>query len=199
MIAFRFPFAVGLGAMLSLGLFFVLWGFISRPLDVPPATKATVIDFRRLRVDTPPETKRQEKVQREPAPVVPEAPAIGLGSGSEGSVFSFPKGNPVPSIERGRGLGTRLSADPIPLVRVRPDYPPSALARDIEGWVQVQFTIAATGTVRDAKVVAADPQGIFDQAALRAIERWRYSPMIDEGQPIERVGLQAVIRFQLEH
>ena len=199
MIAFRFPFAVGLGAVLSLGLFFVLWGFISRPLAVAPATKATVVDFRRLRVDTPPETKRREKVQHEPAPVVPEVPTIGMGSGSEGSVFSLPKGNPVPSIETGRGLGTRLSADPVPLVRVSPDYPPSALARSIEGWVRVQFTIAATGTVRDTKVVAADPRGIFDQAALRAVARWRYSPMIDQGQPIERVGLQAVIRFQLEH
>ena len=90
MIAFRFPFAVGLGAVLSLGLFFVLWGFISRPLAVAPATKATVVDFRRLRVDTPPETKRREKVQHEPAPVVPEVPTIGMGSGSEGSVFSLP-------------------------------------------------------------------------------------------------------------
>ena len=40
--------------------------------------------------------------------------------------------------------------DVIPLVRINPDYPPRALSRGLEGWVQVQFTITPTGTVADA-------------------------------------------------
>ena len=200
MIAFRLPFAVGLGTLLSLGLFLVLWGFVSRPLDIAPSIKAQPIDFTRLIVDTPVETKRTEKVERTPPPAVPDLPTIGTGSEGDGSAVTLVRNPGVPSIDvHGGGLGAQLSTDVIPLVRVSPDYPPSALARNIEGWVQVQFTVAPTGMVRDVKGVAADPPHVFDQAALRAVERWRYNPMIEDGQPVERVGLQTVIRFQLDH
>ena len=88
--------------------------------------------------------------------------------------------------------------DVIPLVRINPDYPPRALSRGLEGWVQVQFTITATGTVKDAVVVNADPKNIFDDAALKAIARWRYNPKVENGTAVERVGVQTIIRFQLE-
>jgi protein TonB len=88
--------------------------------------------------------------------------------------------------------------DVIPLVRIAPEYPPRALRRGVEGWVQVQFTITATGAVKDAVVVAADPPGLFDEAALRSIARWRYNPKVEGGVAVERVGVQTVIRFVLE-
>jgi len=62
----------------------------------------------------------------------------------------------------------------------------------------VQFTIAANGAVKDAFVVAADPPSRFDAAALAAIARWRYQPRVERGVPVERVGMQTVIRFELE-
>jgi protein TonB len=86
----------------------------------------------------------------------------------------------------------------VPLVRIAPDYPPRALQRGLEGWVQVQFTITATGTVKDAVVVNAEPKQIFDDAALKSIARWRYNPKVENGTAVERVGVQTIIRFQLE-
>jgi protein TonB len=62
----------------------------------------------------------------------------------------------------------------------------------------VQFSIGATGAVEDAAVVAAEPRGTFDAAALKAIARWRYSPKIENGMAVKRVGLQTVIRFVLQ-
>jgi protein TonB len=88
--------------------------------------------------------------------------------------------------------------DVIPLVRIAPDYPPRALSRGLEGWVQVQFTITATGTVKDPVVVNAEPKQIFDDAALKAIARWRYNPRVEGGVAVERVGVQTIIRFQLD-
>ena len=88
--------------------------------------------------------------------------------------------------------------DVIPLVRINPDYPPRALQRGLEGWVQVQFTITATGTVKDPVVVDAMPKNIFDDAALKAIARWRYNPKVENGAAVERVGVQTRIVFQLE-
>ncbi|MDP9651565.1 energy transducer TonB [Paraburkholderia caledonica] len=64
----------------------------------------------------------------------------------------------------------------VPLVRVTPDYPPRALAGNIEGLVVVHATISADGSVTAAKVVSAQPPGIFEREAIRAIMQWRFSP-----------------------
>src|SRR5690606_35594926 len=88
-------------------------------------------------------------------------------------------------------------SSPMPLVRVPPEYPPAALARGLEGWVLLQFTISTIGTVKDATVVDANPKGVFDDAALKAIARWRYNPRVEGGVPVERPGIQTRIMFEL--
>jgi protein TonB len=55
-------------------------------------------------------------------------------------------------------------------------YPPRARSRGIEGWVDVAFTVDATGRVTGARVLSAQPAGAFDEAALAAVRRWRYAP-----------------------
>ena len=92
-----------------------------------------------------------------------------------------------------------IDGDAMPLVRPTPDYPARAAAAGTEGWVQVQFSVTAAGTVRDAVVVASEPGTLFDEAALKAIARWRYNPRVVDGMAVERVGLQTVIRFELEN
>jgi protein TonB len=94
-------------------------------------------------------------------------------------------------------MGTDRDVQPI--VQVHPDYPQPAISRGVEGWVKVQFTITATGAVKDAFVIDASPRAVFDDAALKAIARWRYNPRIDNGTAVERVGMQTVIRFQLDN
>jgi TonB family protein len=81
--------------------------------------------------------------------------------------------------------------DEIPLVRTPPDYPPEALEQHREGWVKLEFTITSEGTVADAVVVdSSSPE--FNEPTLAAVQRWRYSP-----RPIERRGVQTIIRYQL--
>ena len=63
----------------------------------------------------------------------------------------------------------------------------------------MQFSVTAIGTVRDAVVVASEPGTVFDEAALKAIARWRYNPRVENGEAVERVGLQTIIRFELEN
>ncbi|HEY5569507.1 MAG TPA: energy transducer TonB [Gammaproteobacteria bacterium] len=87
---------------------------------------------------------------------------------------------------------------PSPVVRMDPDYPLSALRRRTEGWVKVEFSITATGMVGDAIVVDAAPENVFEAAALKAIGRWRYEPKVVNGVPVERAGMQTLIRFRLE-
>jgi periplasmic protein TonB len=194
----RLPFAVAGGVLFSSAVFLALWRFVSVPLDIGEQIKAQRIDFTRQRVDTPVEIKRQHKVDRPPPPVVPIATTIGPDDPRVTTtvVHTPPLIPVVPTGHGAPGIGG-ADRDVIPIVRVPPDYPARAAAGGIEGWVQVQFTITAAGTVRDAVVVAAAPKGWFEDAALKAIVRWRYNPRVDGGVAVERVGLQTVIRFEL--
>ena len=63
----------------------------------------------------------------------------------------------------------------------------------------MQFSVTATGRVRDPVVVASEPGTTFDEAALKAIARWRYNPRVVNGEAVERVGLQTIIRFELQN
>jgi TonB family protein len=62
-----------------------------------------------------------------------------------------------------------------PLIAGVPEYPPAAQARGVRGYVEVEFTVNAAGNVENPRVVAAQPGGIFDSAALVAIARRRYA------------------------
>ena len=95
--------------------------------------------------------------------------------------------------------GVASDADVIPLVRVLPQYPPRASSRGIEGWVVVEFTITAAGTVQDPTVIDADPPGIFNRAMLRAIRKWKYKPKIVDGIAVERTGVRVRQNFELEN
>jgi protein TonB len=37
--------------------------------------------------------------------------------------------------------------------------------------------------VRDVEVLAAEPRGYFEQAAIRAVQRWSWKPAMIDGQP----------------
>lgn len=75
-------------------------------------------------------------------------------------------------------------------------YPLRAQERGIEGWVEVEFTVAADGTTRDPVITAAEPEGVFDEAVLEAVAAWRYDPRVVAGRPVDQ-QVQARIRFQL--
>ena len=61
-----------------------------------------------------------------------------------------------------------------PLIAGVPEYPASALLRGARGYVDVEFTVNPAGMVEGAKVVASEPKGVFDAAALAAVQRRRY-------------------------
>jgi protein TonB len=97
---------------------------------------------------------------------------------------------------RGAPAMAQDDTDAVPLVRIAPDYPPRALARDLEGQVTLEFTIGAEGTTKDIHVIeSSDP--IFEEPAVSAVSRWRYSPRVVDGSAVEIVGVRAVITFEI--
>jgi protein TonB len=86
--------------------------------------------------------------------------------------------------------------DFIAISRVAPQYPYRAQRRGIEGWVRVSLLITEQGTVRDVVVVSAEPEGIFDQAAIKAVSKWKFKPRIQDGKPVS-IRVEQVVNFTL--
>jgi protein TonB len=78
-----------------------------------------------------------------------------------------------------------------------PVYPAAALRDGVEGWVELNFTITETGTVRDIEVVDATPRGVFESAATEALASWRYKPRIANGVPVAHRST-ATLRFNVD-
>lgn len=78
---------------------------------------------------------------------------------------------------------------------VEPEYPPAAFRQRIEGVVELAITIETDGSVTDVEVVSAEPPGIFEDAAMQAVRRWRYEPRKVDGTPTES---RAHVRIDFE-
>lgn len=194
----RYPIAIGVGLGLNIVMFWTMNSLTNVKFDIQ-AVEATRIEFTRMVRDTQTETRREEKVEREPPPATPDLPQISVNTSSvESSLVTMAPVVDTSSAIQGMNINATSDRDVVPLVRINPDYPQRALSRGIEGWVQVQFTITETGSVTDAVVVASDPPNIFDDAAIKAILRWRYNPKVEDGVPVSRVGMQTILRFNLE-
>lgn len=75
---------------------------------------------------------------------------------------------------------------------VPPEYPRAAERRSIEGMVTVSIDIDEGGAVTAVSVVSSDPAGIFDTAAIKAVEKWKF----ETGQA--STGILKNIKFKLE-
>jgi protein TonB len=47
-------------------------------------------------------------------------------------------------------------------------------------------------------VVDADPLDIFDRASLRGVERFKFNPRVEDGQPVPVEGVQYLFRFNVD-
>ncbi len=64
---------------------------------------------------------------------------------------------------------------PVPDQVVQPRYPLEALQGGTTGKVDLGFRIGTDGSVRDIRVLHAQPSGIFEQAAIAALRQWHFS------------------------
>lgn len=105
---------------------------------------------------------------------------------------------PVLDDPTGPKAGTLQDGDALAVVKVQPVYPARAVKQGVEGYVLVEFTIDRLGRVVDVRIVDAKPAGMFDRAALKAVERFRYKPRVVNGEPIPVSGVQHLLTFELE-
>jgi periplasmic protein TonB len=63
-------------------------------------------------------------------------------------------------------------------------YPTRALQTNVEGWVELSYTVAPNGSVGNVKVVNSTPPKVFDTSASKAVAHLRYQPVVQNGKAI---------------
>lgn len=66
-----------------------------------------------------------------------------------------------------------------PIKRVEPVYPDAAARAGTSGFVEVEFTVDASGKVASVSVVNAKPARTFESAAVKAVKQWLFAPGAD--------------------
>jgi periplasmic protein TonB len=116
-----------------------------------------------------------------------------LASPPQSAVFSKPIAKPGTGETKSKGENSGV----VPLVQPHPAYPMRAQSRHIEGSVKIEFMVNASGSVSNPVVVSASPPGIFDEAALNNIMKWKFKPKMVNGNPVSQRTVQ-IIRFKLQ-
>lgn len=154
--------------------------FLADDLDSPTNTKNSL----------PEKPKMME--QPKPIPTQPETPD------EIATIATFSMARPTLSIEKSAVGFSNGGNDARPLVRIQPRYPIQAARDGIEGWVELEFTIDSSGTVKDVKVTDSEPKRVFDTEAKRALRKWKYKPQMVDGRATELPSMQVVLEFKLE-
>ena len=109
------------------------------------------------------------------APVVaaPAAPVVAAAS-----VSAAP-----PSTVQGGDLGAQMIAGK------PPRYPVESRRKREQGTVLLALTLAPDGSVDTIAVARSSGFSRLDNAALDAVRRWRWKPMVQQGQPVRVKGV----------
>ena len=122
------------------------------------------------------------------APAIAAA-AAGTGSAAAGPVAARTDAPPAASPPPAAAAAANGFVTANELIRTRytqPQYPQGARERGTEGWVDLQFIVHKDGSLGDVSVVGAEPVGVFEQSALESVRRWRYQPILRDGQASEQ-------------
>ena len=77
-----------------------------------------------------------------------------------------------------------------------PVYPAILKAEGVSGLVTVKYDVSDEGKVRNLRIIASEPAGLFDAAALRAVASWQFKPQIRDGIAEPVLGLTSKLEFR---
>lgn len=199
----RILIALVLSLGITLALFYVMQSLIKSgdsALTDPP--RGSVLDFVRVKKEEAVQKKerkpRKPPPPKEPPPQMNQPQLDAASPNSDGNAvdFSADVGADV-SLDGGLALESG-DGEYLPIVKVAPVYPRRALQRGIEGYVIVEFTVTKQGSVKDPLVVEANPEGIFERAAMDAALKFKYKPRVVNGEPAAVSGVQNRISFEID-
>jgi periplasmic protein TonB len=207
--ALRTVIAAVVAVAVTFGLFLFMYELISSGGgDRGELDAIAGIHFGKVEIPDEITTRSRRKPPKPPPPKEPPPPPKMQVAKMEQPVQSLPQMD-LPNLDvplvggEGMFIGNfqqvdrSAEGDIIPVVVIRPMYPREAAMSGTEGWVKVEFTITEAGTVKDPRVIDANPPRVFNREAIRAILKWKFKPRVVEGVAVERRATQ-VIDFTLD-
>ena len=212
--AFKDPVATWQGRLggligFTLGLFVIVWWVVSMHQSAArrgelDAAESRVIEInreqrQRERVVKPaePPPPRPQQTPRAPLPQIdsllagldlgiPEFAVSDIGGSGQGLLGEVSRG----------GIMDESSVDSAPRVISRTSFtfPRNAIKKGVNGYVLLNLLINESGEIEAAKVLEAKPKGVFEAAALRGIQGWRFAPARYNGNPV-KVWAKQRVRF----
>jgi len=206
-------FRVIIAAMLAVGVTFGLFLFMHKLISLGGDERAELdaiagIHFGPVEIPDEIMTRSRRKPKKPPPPKDPPPPPKMQIAKMDQQVQRMPQMD-IPNLDvplvggSGMFLGNfqqvdrTAEGDIIPVVVIRPMYPREAAMSGTEGWVKVEFTITEVGSVKDARVIEAEPLRVFNREAIRAILKWKFKPRVVDGIAVERRATQ-IIDFNLD-
>ncbi len=194
----RYATATSGAALMTLALLYTMHALIDlQPgADGPDRIHGVLSPFRMLQ-EKPVVKDEFEQIRRDDltkSPLPPLMPRTQHGDNSI-SVPRYAPERPRPDFSL---RGQPMSDGPlVVLIHVAPTYPPIAEQRGLSGHVVVEFDITTAGRTTNVAVIESSHR-VFEKAAIKAAERFKYRPQVVNGVPQPSQGIRTVLRFNMD-
>ena len=112
-------------------------------------------------------------------------------------LIGVPEPPPLPSQTLVAGVGDVTNPELIGDSKIDPLYPEMARVARVEGNVVLQAIVRQDGSVGDLHVLRSNrPMMGFEEAAIAAVQQWRYEPATQNGRPVD-VYFTVFVEFSL--
>lgn len=214
-IALRSTFAVMTGGLCTISLFYVMQSLIEHGQSVVRQVKSVpIVEMVRVKEERELVLKKRRAEKPKQPDELPPSPKQDFDS------VQTDVGYQMASVALDRQDlhigGARFGvtdSEYLPIVKVMPAYPQRAAMQNMVGWVVVEFTVTAKGTVidpvvidncaiismKDGEVACEDsPNSIFDRSAQEAALKFKYVPKTIDGVPIDTASVRNLFTFHFD-
>lgn len=199
--AVRTVIAVAVAVFITFMLYWLMSVLVAAGKNaLTDAPKGRLVDF--VKVPDPPKLRTEQPKPQKPnkpqkAPETPKIENQVVQPGTATVNIGPMTVDTDLAVDTSAGLSAS-DGEYLPIVKVAPTYPRRAQQRGLEGWVLLSFTVTETGAVIDPIVLDAEPKGVFDSAASKAVLRFKYKPRVIDGKPQVVKGVEHLITFKLD-
>jgi len=199
----RNPFRLIIGALLAIpvagGLFFIMQYLIATAepkIDESKNRRLADITMPEREIETNIKEQKPDKIE-DPEEPPPDLDTPELDMDMDVEVINVAPVAKVDVAISTTGMATS-DGEYLPIVKVAPIYPRRAQTRGITGYCIVEYTVTASGAIRDPQPVDCQPEGVFESASVKAALKFKYKPRVVDGQAIEVAGVQNKFTYELE-
>lgn len=197
----KFIIPIILGAFIS----FALFALMASLVGIDEVKISEVDEFEIITIVNQPEDSEIKRKKRilDPPPKPKQMPdgVISMGEQPQSDV-AMPKKMAMPEVSLNTGfenqefaIGVLKDSAATPIYRSLPRYPIEAARQKVKGWVKLKFSINRDGGVENIEVLDSLPPVIFDQAAIDALNRWKYKAKLEKGKTVRQENLSVRIDF----